>query len=137
MFGRHQTKIVRYKERCDTNDLLHHRINLLNGKDKLLMTMYLEKGNSFRQIAKLAGVHETLIARRIHKITARLLTGEYIICLRNSKKFNVMELDIAKEHFLAGLSLRKIARKRGLTYYRVRKILRRIRQINSDSGQFD
>ena len=50
----------------DRIDLLRSRVNLLTGKDKLLMTMYLENSNSFRQMARLAGVNETRIARRIH-----------------------------------------------------------------------
>jgi transposase len=99
--------------------------------------MYLEKGNSFRQMAKLAGVHETIIARRIHKITKRLLYGEYITCLRNSKRFSAIELSIAREYFLTGLSMREIARKRQITYYQVRKVLRKIRQVNSVNRQLE
>ncbi|MHC4572498.1 MAG: hypothetical protein ACYS0C_10545, partial [Planctomycetota bacterium] len=40
----------------DRIDLLRSRVSLLAGKDKLLMTMYLENGNSFRQMARLTGV---------------------------------------------------------------------------------
>ena len=53
----------------DRIDMLRSRVNLLIGKDKLLMKMYLENGNSFRQMARLAGVNETCIARRIYKVT--------------------------------------------------------------------
>jgi predicted DNA-binding protein YlxM (UPF0122 family) len=135
MFNYCQTYNFNNVERCDITDLLRHRIKLLSGEDKLLMIMYLEKGNSFRQMAKLAGVHETIIARRIHKITKRLIYGEYITCLRNSKKFSTIELAIAKEYFLIGLSMREIARERQITYYQVRKILKKIRQINSINQQ--
>jgi len=113
----------------DRIDLLRSRVNLLTGKDKLLMTMYLENSNSFRQMARLAGVNETRIARRIHKVTKRLLDGEYITCLRNRKKFSKTEMAIAKDYFLLGLSMKKIAGKRRRSYYRVRETLKKIQRL--------
>ena len=113
----------------DRIDLLRSRVNLLTGKDKLLMTMYLENSNSFRQMARLAGVNETRIARRIHKVTKRLIDGEYITCLRNRKKFTKTEMAIAKDYFLLGLSMKKIAGKRRCSYYHVRKTLKKIQRL--------
>ncbi|MHC4462436.1 MAG: hypothetical protein ACYS6W_01510 [Planctomycetota bacterium] len=113
----------------DRIDLLHSRVNLLTGKDKLLMTMYLENSNSFRQMARLAGVNETSIARRIYKVTKRLIDGEYITCLRNRDKFSKREMAIAKDYFLLGLSMRKIAGKRRWSYYHVRKTLKKIQRL--------
>jgi predicted DNA-binding protein YlxM (UPF0122 family) len=113
----------------DRIDLLRSRVSLLAGKDKVLMTMYLENGNSFRQMARLTGVNEARIARRIHKVTKRLLDGEYITCLRNRDKFAGTELDIAKDYFLLGLSMKKIAKKQNSTYYRVRETLKKIQQL--------
>ncbi len=121
----------------DRIDLLRSRVNLLTGKDKLLMTMYLENSNSFRQMARLAGVNEARIARRIHKVTKRLIDGEYITCLRNSNKFSKTEMAIAKDYFLLGLSMKKIAGKRRRSYYRVRETLKKIQQLVAivDSSQ--
>ncbi len=113
----------------DRIDLLRSRVNLLTGKDKLLMTMYLENSNSFRQMARLAGVNETRIARRIHKVTKRLIDGEYITCLRNRNKFSKTEMAIAKDYFLLGLSMKKIAGKRRRSYYRVRETLKKIQRL--------
>ena len=113
----------------DRIDLLRSRIGLLAGKDKLLLTMHLENGNSFRQIAQLVGVNEASIGRRIHKIMRRLIDGEYITCLRNRDKFSEEELAIAKDYFLSGMSIRKIAIKRELTYYSIRKTIKKIQPI--------
>lgn len=110
-------------------DLLRSRISLLTGKDKLLMTMHLENGNTFRQLARLAGVNESNIARRIHRITKRLLDGEYITCVRNRDKFTRTEMAIAKDHFLLGLSQRKIAAKRKYSVHQVHKILKRMQEF--------
>lgn len=113
----------------DRIDLLRSRVNLLTGRDKLLMTMYLENGNSIRQMARLASVNYTIIARRIHRLTKRLIDGEYIICLQNRDKFTEAEMVIARDYFLMGLSIKKIAAKRNSTYYRVRKSLKKIQRV--------
>jgi len=110
-------------------ELLASRAELLTGKDKLLMTMYLKNGNSFRQMARLAGVNEAHIARRIHKITKRLIDSEYITCLRNRDQFSTTEMNVAKDYFLLGLSIKKIAAKQHFSYYRVRQTLKKIQQV--------
>ncbi|MCJ7777342.1 MAG: hypothetical protein MUP16_03415 [Sedimentisphaerales bacterium] len=124
-----QSSIKARTDYRDRIDLLRSRVGLLAGKDKVLMTMYMENGNSFRQMARLSGVNEASIARRIHKVTKRLINGEYITCLRNRDRFDSGELDIAKDYFLAGLSMKKIATKRDSTYYCVRKTLKKIQGI--------
>jgi predicted DNA-binding protein YlxM (UPF0122 family) len=109
-------------------ELLRSRIHLLDGMERLMMTMYLENGNSFRQIARLVGMNEASIARRIKKITKRLADGEYITCLRSRDRFTRQELAIAKDYFLLDEPIKKIAEKRGWTYYKVRETIRQIRQ---------
>ena len=110
-------------------DLLRSRLNLLGGKDKLLLTMYLEKGSSFRQLARLTGVSDTIIARRIYNLIGRLTDGRYVACLRNRSRFTNQELALAKDRFLMGLSVRKIAQKYHSTDYYVHKTLKHIQQI--------
>lgn len=117
----------------DEIDLLRSRLNLLDGTEKVLMTMYIENGNSFRQIARLLGVNETSIARRIHGLMERLISGEYISCLRNCGKFSRHQMEIARDYFLMGLSIRKIAAKRHQSYYHVHKILGEIQSLIKNS----
>ena len=116
-------------ERRDRLDLLRCRASLLKGRDKLLMTMFLENGNSFRQIASLAGVSESCIAKRIHKITKRLLDGGYVTCLHNREKFSVGEMAMAKDYFLHGLSMHKIGEKHKCTFYQIRKTMMKVRAL--------
>ncbi|MEE9370157.1 MAG: hypothetical protein V3W45_01690 [Sedimentisphaerales bacterium] len=110
-------------------ELLQSRIHLLDGMDRLLMTMHLENGNSFRQIARLVGMNEASIARRIKKITKRLADGEYIKCLRSRNRFTKQELAIAKDYFLSDEPIRKIAEKRNCTYYHIHKNIERIKEV--------
>lgn len=115
----------------DQTDMLRRRLALLSGTDKVLMTMYLENGNSFRQIARVRGVNETSVARRVHKITTRLRDSEYIACMRNRAKLTTDQMAIAKDFFLMGLPMSKIAVKRGSSVHRVRRALIEIRGLIS------
>lgn len=114
---------------ADEIDLLRSRAKILDGKDRALMKMYLENGSSFRQIAKLAGVNEVTIARRVHKLTNRLIDGEYISFVRNRRHFNLQEQIIAKDHYIRGLSQKQIAEKRNTSVYRVRKVQKKIKRL--------
>jgi len=117
----------------DQIDLLRSRLNLLNGKDKVMMTMYLENGNSFRQIARLTSVSEARIARRIRGLTKRLIDGQYILCMRNPHKFTKAQMTIAKDYLLTGLSISKIATKRRRSYYHIHQTIKDIQKILKDS----
>jgi len=112
-------------------DLLRSRLNLLDGRDRVIMAMYAENGNSFRQIARLLGVNDTTIGRRIRRLKRTLLDSEYITCLRQRRKFTAHQMTIAKEHFLLGMSQKRIAVKRRLSLYHVRNTIETIQQILS------
>jgi predicted DNA-binding protein YlxM (UPF0122 family) len=123
-----QTNITRGLHRGGI-ELLRGRLNLLSGTDKVLMTMYIEHGNSIRQIARIRGASEACVARRIRAITQRLTDGTYIDCLRNRDKLTGRQLAVAKDYYLMGLSMRQIAAKRRRSYYCVRETLAEIRSI--------
>jgi DNA-directed RNA polymerase specialized sigma subunit len=114
---------------ADEIDLLRSRAHILNGKDRALMKMYFEKGSSFSQIAKLAGVNEVTISRRVHKLTRRLVNSEYISFVRNRRLFNPQEQAIARDHYVMGLAQKQIAEKRKTSVYRVRKVQKRIQRL--------
>jgi hypothetical protein len=110
-------------------DLLRSRLYLLDKDDRLLMTVYLENGNNTCQISRLTGLSRKSIARRINILTTRLLVGGFITCLRNRRKFNKHQMAIAKDYFLTGLSIKKIALKRHRSRYRVTETIKKIKSI--------
>ncbi|MBN2019996.1 MAG: hypothetical protein JW749_07215 [Sedimentisphaerales bacterium] len=112
-------------------DLLRCRAGLLTGKDRLLMQLYLDKANTYSQMARLAGVNEANVARRIHKIIRRLLDSQFITCLRNRDKLTDLQIEIARDYLLVGLSMEKISQKHNVTYYSVRKTLRKIQRLTA------
>jgi len=117
--------------RASEIDLLRSRLNLLDGRDRVMMAMYAENGNSFRQIARLLGVNDSTIGRRIHRLKRTLIDSEYIACLRQRRKFTAHQMTIAKDHFLLGMSQRRIAVNRRLSLYHVRNTIETIQQILS------
>ncbi|MHC4351430.1 MAG: sigma factor-like helix-turn-helix DNA-binding protein [Planctomycetota bacterium] len=116
-------------------DLLLSRLDLLEGRAKVMMKMHFEKGNSFRQMARLLGVSETSVARRIHRISARLLDGRYIACLRNRDRLTRHQMSVAKDYFLKGLSQSKIAETKRWSLYRVGRTLREIQSVIAETQQ--
>ena len=110
-------------------ELLAGRLNLLTGTDKVLMTMYIRHGNSIRQIARIRNASEASVSRRIRAISKRLVDGPYIDCLRCREKLTSRQLAIAKDYYLMGLSIRRIANKRCWSYYRVREAIGEIQNI--------
>jgi predicted DNA-binding protein YlxM (UPF0122 family) len=115
----------------DRIDVLRCRVGLLTGKDRVLMQMYLDNANTFSQMARLAGVNVANVARRIHKLIRRLLDGQYITCLRSRDKLTEKQIEMARDYFVLGLSMRKIAGRHGTTYYVVRQTMKRIQRLTS------
>jgi hypothetical protein len=89
----------------DRIDLLRCRAGLLTGKDGALMQIYLDNSGTFRQMARLAGINEANVARRIHKLIRRLLDGQFITCLHNRGKLTEKQIEIARDYFVAGLPI--------------------------------
>lgn len=107
-------------------DALSHRAEALNGKDRALMKMYLS-GAEISYMAKLAGASETTIIRRIARISARLVDPEYSAFLKKRENFSTADVAIARDHYIGGMSNRKIAEKRGISAYLVKQTLLRIK----------
>lgn len=116
-------------------ELVQGRTNMLTGEDRSLLKMYIEKGTSFAEMARLAGTGEQRIARRVRRIVGRLIDGRYVNCVRRPGKLNIEELGVSRDYFLTGLPLKSIAAKRGLTYHRARKTLKRVRRILGENLQ--
>jgi hypothetical protein len=119
----------------DGFDLIRSRAGLLTGKDRAIMQIYLENSGTFRQMSRIAGVNEANVARRIHKLIRRLLDSQYITCLRNRHKFTGEELDIARDYFIGGLPMSRIAENRCTTYYAVRRAMKKIQQVTAASNE--
>ena len=82
-------------------------------------------------MARLAGVNEANVARRIYKLIRRLLDGQYITCLRNRDKFTQEQIEMARDYFVDGLPMSEIANRHDTTYYTVRQTMKLIQRLTS------
>ncbi len=122
-------------EAADRIDLLRCRAGLLTGKDGALVQMYLNGTGTLNQMARLAGVNEANVARRIHKLVRRLLDGQYITCLRSRDKFSDVQIEMARDYFVDGLPMMEIADRHETTYYEVRKTMKKIQRLTYVSNK--
>jgi len=118
---------ARIPDRREVVELLRARLDLLSGVDRALLKMYLEAGSSFDQLARLAGMNRSTVCRRIHRILRRLCDATYARCQRGP--FSNLELAILRDHFVRGLSVKRIGREYGLGDYRVRTLVEKARQF--------
>ena len=119
------------KAGTDKIDLIRNRAELLTGKDRTLVQMYLDNAGTFRQMARLAGVNEANVARRIHKLIKRLLDGQYITCLQYRDRLTQEQIEIARDYFVDGLSMREIAYRHEISYYAVRQAVKEIQRLTA------
>ncbi|MHC4745562.1 MAG: hypothetical protein ACYS8Z_26910 [Planctomycetota bacterium] len=119
--------------RREAAELLRSRITLLDGKYETLMQLYFEAGTSYRRIARLQGVNEVTVARRIRAMTRRLVSGPYLECLRNRRRLSAIEMSIAGAYYLKGLPIKTITTENGWSYYRIRRTIAKINRIVAES----
>jgi DNA-directed RNA polymerase specialized sigma subunit len=112
-------------------EIIRRRIGILNGKDKELMSLYYIDGLSFHRIASLLGINRISVSRRIRRITCRIMAGQYIRCLRYKQSFNPIQIQIAREHYIRGKTMRQIAQNLGISFHDVRKTIEKIEAITT------
>ena len=104
-------------------DILVSRMDLLHAPDRVMLEMRVKHGCSYRQLSRLNGLSAQQVARRIRGLIRRLIGPEYIVIYRCKESFSEQQMLAAYDRYLLGLGYRKIAMKRGLEEYKVRRIL--------------
>ncbi len=111
------------------NERLISEAGRLKGRDRVWVLMHLKNGSSINQIARLSGVSPSTVSRRIRRTVALLSGGRYLSRLKYSRRLSPVEIQIAEDNLVRGLSMRQIARNHRLSYYRVRMTIKRIRTM--------
>ncbi len=121
-----KTAEITKKELLDVFELHTARVEMLNNEQITLVKIF-QNRPSFRAIAKMAGVNEATIARRLKKI-ARFISSESFSAAL-SRKYNVPQekMNVIAKHFINGLSIRAITQNTGLSVYKIRKIISQMR----------
>jgi hypothetical protein len=124
-----EVDVDRIPARRDVVEVLRARLDLLGSGDRVLLKMYLDAGSSFDEIAKLAGMNRSSVCRRIHRMIHRLYDETYVRCEADRELFGEPELAVIRDHFVRGLSLKRICRDHNLGYYRARMIVEKARRF--------
>ena len=122
---------IRHRRRAEV-EVLVSRMGLLKAPDRSLLEMQVKHACTYRQLSRLSGLSEEQVSRRNKGLIRRLIGPEYITIYRNKECFDETRMDVAYDRFLLGLGYRKIAAKRGLEEYKVRRILCELRAFLQD-----
>jgi DNA invertase Pin-like site-specific DNA recombinase len=104
------------------------RIDILSEKQKAIVRLFMNS-HSYSYIAKIAGVNEVTVARRLQKIARYISSDNFFVALSENKNLPAEKMEILKDYFVSGLAIKTIATNRNLSFYRVRKIIRQMRNL--------
>lgn len=121
--------VERIPARREVVEVLRGRLEWLDSEDRVLLKTYLEAGSSFDEIARLTGMNRSSVCRRIHRLIHRLHDDTYACCEADGASFDEPELAVIRDHFVRGLSVKRICREHNLSYYRVRAMIQKARQF--------
>ena len=109
---------------------LSARVDMLSERHKAIVRLFLNM-QQYRTLAKIAGVNEATIARRLKKIAFRISSNNFIAALTETldSSGHPEKIEIIKDYFVNGLSIRTISKNTGLTRYKVSKIIRQMRNL--------
>ncbi|MBN1787017.1 MAG: hypothetical protein JW806_01330 [Sedimentisphaerales bacterium] len=96
------------------------RMYLLSTEETALVKLFMSVRN-YRTIAKMAGVNEATVARRLKNAVLHITFAP-----ANALPGKVIET--VKEHFLNGMNIKTISEKTGVSRYRIKKITRHMRK---------
>ncbi len=118
------TKNITKKGLLDLFEVFTARVKTLDNEQAALVRFFQNTPN-FSVIAKMAGVNEATVARRLKKI-ARYISSEDF---SGKNSLTPQQTEILEDHFVSGLSIRTIAKNKNLSVYEVRKIIRQVRKL--------
>ena len=104
---------------------IEHHLGPLSSEQKALLAIVLRHGGTFQQVAHLRGEHASTVSRRFRRLLSRL-NGRGVPRCR-PLALSPLERAIVAEYYLCGRTQTEIAFKLGISRYRVRKTLARLR----------
>lgn len=113
----------------DEADRLRPLADLLVGDDRTLLMTYIQAGCSFHQLARLTGLNRSSVGRRIRRMIRRLSDPTYSLCLDGRWGFSDLERAVIRDHFVRGLSFKRICQDHRICRYRARVIVEKARQV--------
>ena len=102
---------------------LSARVDILPQQQKALVRLFLA-GQNYKVIAKIASVNEATVSRKLRKIADRINCDSFIAALSENNDMPAEKLEIIKDYFVIGLTIKAITKKTDLSYYKIKKIIK-------------
>jgi YesN/AraC family two-component response regulator len=103
------------------------RVDMLDAAQRAIVILFLSS-RSFRTLAKAASVNETVVARKLRNIAARIISARFIAAL-SQDELSEKKIEIIRDHFVNGLNIKAISEKTGLSRYRITKTIKQMRKL--------
>ncbi|MDD5011579.1 MAG: hypothetical protein PHQ00_05610, partial [Phycisphaerae bacterium] len=70
----------------------------------------------------------SVVARKLRNIAARIISAGFVAVLSLDEP-NEDKIEIVRNYFIAGLSIKTISKKTGLSYYKIIKTIKQMRKL--------
>jgi predicted DNA-binding protein YlxM (UPF0122 family) len=104
------------------------RVDILSEKQRTLVRLFMNS-HSYSSIAKIAGVNEVTVARRLKKIARHISSNNFFAALSENNNLPAEKMEILKDYFVSSLAIKTIAKNKNLSFYSVRKMIRQMRNL--------
>ncbi len=118
--------IAQTREIPRSDAVIMGRAELLAQADRDLIEAVLIRNQSAASLARIMGVPERRVQRRVHRLMERLTGREFLDAARALDYLGETDARIARLRFCQGLPLRRISLMLNLSYHRLRRRVDRI-----------
>ena len=126
MIARLRETIAKARKLPKSADLMIARAELLTPRDRALVEAVMLKNQSAEEIGRIADINPRTVRYRIHKLTKRMASQEFLDAARLLLYLNPHEGEVVRRYYCQGQSLRTVAEAMGMTLHQVRREIDRL-----------
>jgi len=104
-------------------EIIAGRAELLCSRDRELVEATLVRGQSVASVARIMGVSQKTLGRKVRGLASRLISCGFLDTARALPYLNSDEAEIAQMRYCQGVSARRLAREHGVSGYVMRRRL--------------
>ncbi len=115
--------ICRTRQFPSDDSILLGRAELLGEDERDLIEAVFVRSQSSGSLARMMGVTESTIHRRVHRLCRRMTSNTFLDAARALPYLSQQDAILAKMRYCQGLSQRQLCRRLGLSYHALRRRL--------------
>lgn len=111
---------LRRRARLDRNEMILARVGWLTEQDRAVLEGVFRTGQTVRELARLLGVSERKLGRRVHRLVERVLSDRFAFVMRHHGRWSPARRRVAVACVLEGRSVRAARGDLGLSMHTIR-----------------